>query len=77
MTRAELITILARFAESKDGKSSFTDIGGHWVESSINAAVSMGWIEDGDLFLPEKPATRGETIDLLNRIFEICRNGQA
>ena len=77
LTRAELITILARFAESKDGESSFTDIGGHWAESSINAAVSMGWIEDGDLFLPEKPATRGETIDLLNRIFEICRNGQA
>ena len=77
LTRAELITILARFAESKDGESRFTDIGGHWAESSINAAVSMGWIEDGDLFFPDKPAARGETIDLLNRIFEICRDGQA
>lgn len=77
LTRAELITILVRFAESKDGESSFTDIGGHWSEKSINAAVSMGWIEGGDLFFPDKPAARGETVDLLNRIFEICRNGQA
>ena len=77
LTRAELITILVRFAESKDGESSFTDIGGHWAEKSINAAVSMGWIEDGDLFFPDKPAARGETVDLLKHIFEICRNGQA
>ncbi|MEM5767918.1 MAG: S-layer homology domain-containing protein, partial [Bacillota bacterium] len=77
LTRAELITILVRFSETKDGTSSFTDISGHWAESSINAAVFMGWIENGESFCPDIPATRSETIDLLNHIFEICNNGQA
>lgn len=77
LTRAELITILVRFAETKNGESGFADISGHWAENSINAAVSMGWINDGDLFFPNRSATRGETVDLLKRIFKICANGQA
>lgn len=77
LTRAELITILPRFSDVKNSASSFTDIGGHWAEQYINAAVSMGWIPDGDLFFPDRPATRGETVALLNHIFELCRNGQA
>lgn len=77
LTRAELITILTRFSDVKNGASSFTDIGVHWAEQYINAATSMGWISDGDLFFPDRPATRGETVALLNHIFELCRDGQA
>lgn len=76
LTRAELITILVRFADTPDGTSSFSDISGHWAENYINAAVSMGWIEDGDLFFPDRPATRGETVDLLNFIFQLCNGEQ-
>lgn len=69
LTRAELLTIITRFANIKDGISHFTDIGGHWAEENINTAVSVGWIPDGLFFLPDEPITRIEAVNLLNRVF--------
>lgn len=71
LTRAEFVTIITRFANTQNGTSNFSDIGGHWAEKNINTAVSMGWIPDGLFFLPEEPITRIEAINLLNRVFQL------
>ncbi|TDF97571.1 S-layer homology domain-containing protein [Paenibacillus piri] len=57
------ITVLAGGAyASKD----FTDVSGHWANSSINAAVSRGYVDgypDGT-FKPEQSVTRAEFIKM-------------
>jgi uncharacterized repeat protein (TIGR02543 family) len=71
ITRAELAAICARFDEgSSDIGNSFSDISGHWAESEIKRASSLGWIEgytDGT-FRPDKDITRAESMTLINRV---------
>ena len=72
ITRAELATAAARFADDKryDGKDLFSDIAGHWAADSINLAAKLGWMEgSGDgTFRPDDKITRAEVVTMFNRV---------
>lgn len=74
ITRAEFAAICARFDKGTvSEESGFTDISGHWAESEIERAVSLGWIAgypDGS-FRPDQPITRAEAMAVINRV--LCR----
>lgn len=73
ITRAEGVSIIARFAGLTAGKlleAPFPDIPGrHWAAKSITAAKNAGLLEylDGKPFGPKKVLTRGETAYILSR----------
>src|SRR5690242_6697796 len=49
----------------------FSDIKGHWAESTIQAGIEKGWVlgyEDGT-FKPNEYMTRAEFMNLVNRTF--------
>ena len=72
ITRAEMATIIARFANlSADGKT-FSDIKDHWAQKYIELAAGNGWINgysDGS-FGPDKKITRAETFAMINRVLD-------
>ena len=71
ITRAEFAAICARFDTSKrNGDSDFTDIAGHWAETEIGRAATLGWIlgyTDGT-FRPDNNITRAEAMTMINRV---------
>ncbi len=71
ITRAEFVTIAARFLEKKNNNTvTFSDIEGHWAESYIELAAGQSWIagyEDGT-FRPDSYITRAEAMAIINRI---------
>ncbi len=71
ITRAELVTIVARFAKAKESQVPFSDVDdSHWAYGYISTAVANKWIdgyEDGS-FKPEQPITRAETATIINRV---------
>lgn len=72
ITRAEMATIIARFAKLTENKVTFTDIDGHWAQESIELAAGNGWIfgyEDNS-FHPNDKITRAATIAMINRVLE-------
>ncbi|MGI6013763.1 MAG: S-layer homology domain-containing protein [Oscillospiraceae bacterium] len=72
ITRAEMATIIARFAELTEGTITFNDIEGHWAEKNIILAAANGWIngyEDGS-FRPQEPIKRDETMAMINRVLD-------
>lgn len=72
ITRAEMATIIAKFASLDANGKTFTDIKGHWAQSYIELAAGNGWIngyEDGT-FRPDKNITRAETFAMINRVLE-------
>lgn len=65
ITRAEFAALLSRLSknEEKENKGNFKDVMGHWAESAVNLAVSMGFINSTDYtngFQPGKALTRRE-----------------
>ncbi len=70
ITRAELVTILARFANAKPAEMNFTDVdASHWAYEYIATAVANKWIkgyEDGS-FRPEQLISRAEVATIINR----------
>ena len=72
ITRAEMATIVALFAELKETSVTFSDIQGHWAQKNIELAASNGWISgDGDgTFRPDDYITRAETISMINRALD-------
>ena len=71
ITRAEFATIAMRFDRlTPDARHNFSDVSGHWAETSIASAVQRGWIvgyPDGT-FRPDQPITRVEAMTLINRV---------
>jgi predicted outer membrane repeat protein len=72
LTRAQLITIMARFITPVEGESSFTDISGHWAETFIRTAEAVGWLDGGSDFRPDEYVTRGEVVNFINHVFDLC-----
>ena len=74
ITRAEFVTIAARFLETEnEATSNFTDIENHWAKEYIDATSQALWIngyEDGT-FRPDNYITRAEAMTIFNRI--LCR----
>lgn len=66
VTRAELVTMICRASGLTEttGEINFSDISGHWAESSILAAAAKGIVSgdsgNGGTFRPEDAATRAE-----------------
>ena len=72
VTRAQMATIIARFANLSEGTMSFTDIEGHWAQGAIELAAGNGWIngyEDGT-FRPNDKITRAATMAMINRVLD-------
>ena len=72
ITRAELATIIARFAKLDVNTKTFSDITGHWAQKSIELAAGNGWINgytDGT-FRPNNNITRAETFAMINRVLD-------
>ena len=72
ITRAELATIIARFAKLDVNNKTFSDINGHWAQKNIELAAGNGWIngyEDGT-FRPNNNITRAETFAMINRVLD-------
>ncbi|MGM9575420.1 MAG: S-layer homology domain-containing protein, partial [Oscillospiraceae bacterium] len=72
VTRAQMATIIARFANLSEGTVSFTDIEGHWAQRAIELAAGNGWIngyEDGT-FRPNEKITRAATMAMINRVLD-------
>ena len=72
ITRAELATIIARFAKLDVNTKTFSDINGHWAQKSIELAAGNGWINgytDGT-FCPNKSIIRAETFAMINRVLD-------
>lgn len=71
ITRAEFVTIVARFLEDKTiERENFNDISEHWSMEYIMLAAGNGWItgyEDGS-FRPDNYITRAEAMAIINRI---------
>ena len=72
VTRAQMATIIARFANLSEGTVSFTDIECHWAQRAIELAAGNGWIngyEDGT-FRPNDKITRAATMAMINRVLD-------
>lgn len=72
ITRAELATIIARFAKLDVNTKTFSDINGYWAQKNIELAAGNGWIngyEDGT-FRPNNNITRAETFAMINRVLD-------
>ena len=70
ITTAELISLLARFAELAplNGAPAYADIAGHWGAGRINAAVAAGWLDGGGNINPNAPISRARTANIVNRM---------
>lgn len=70
ITRAELASMLAQFANVTGGTNMFSDVPAtHWAADYIAAAVRSGWIQgypDGT-FRPEQTIKRAEMTAMVNR----------
>ena len=70
ITRAELASMLAQFANVTGGTNTFSDVPAtHWAADYIAAAVRSGWIQgypDGT-FRPEQTIKRAEMVAMVNR----------
>ena len=72
ITRAELATIIARFAKLDVNTKTFSDINGHWAQKYIEQAAGNGWIDgytDGT-FRPNQNIKRAETFAMINRVLD-------
>ncbi len=68
ITRAEFVSIAARFSAPLTGEAGFSDVGQSWATPAITSAVAHGWIrgyKDGT-FRPDAPITRAEAVTILN-----------
>lgn len=73
MTRAEFISVTARFLDKKTSDKTFSDVSAkHWAKDAISTGVYYGLLsgyEDGT-FRPDKPITRAEAMAIINRLLD-------
>lgn len=73
ITRAEFITMAARFAKKASSLPEFTDVTlDHWAYENITTAFAYGWISsaDNNAFRPDDAITRAEVCDIINKMLE-------
>ena len=80
ITRAEVVTICARFTQVSTSGETFTDVpASHWAFDAISTAASFGWgngVGNGQ-FAPNQHITRAQAAVLLNRLLGRCMAGQS
>lgn len=73
VTRAELASMLAQFAENKKAANYFADVPSYyWAANAIAVCAKTGWINgypDGT-FRPDNKITRAEAMTLVNRVLK-------
>lgn len=80
ITRAEFVTICARFTQVSASGETFTDVpGSHWAFDAISTAASFGWVNGvgNGQFAPNQHITRAQAAVLLNRLLGRCMAGQS
>lgn len=80
ITRAEFVTICARFTQVSASGETFTDVpASHWAFDAISTAASFGWVNgvDNGQFAPNQHITRAQAAVLLNRLLGRCMAGQS
>lgn len=71
ITRAQFVTICARFAETVVEGYTFEDVDpGHWAEDYISTAAAFGWVNGvtEELFAPDRAIKRSEAATMVNRV---------
>ena len=80
VTRAELVTILARILkiDAVDTSENFADTENHWAKDVINSMSAAGYINGykGN-FKPDQPITRQDACTILQRIYEFSVTEEA
>ena len=80
ITRAEFVTICARFTQVSASGETFTDVpASHWAFDAISTAASFGWVNGvgNGQFAPNQHITRAQAAVLLNRLLGRCMAGQS
>lgn len=72
ITRAQLITIMARFIAPVEQESSYVDVSGHWAENFIGTAEDAGWLAGSGALHPDEHITRREVVEFINHVFDLC-----
>lgn len=71
LTYGQLIAILTRFVEPKETPvPDDLPYAGHWAYNNIVTAIAYGWIDSATGIEPDRTITRGETVEIVNSIFE-------
>ena len=69
-TYGQLLTVLTRFVEPKEGYIGSFNVLDHWAAHAAVTAASYGWIEDVPIDL-NAPATYGAFVNLLIKIYDL------
>lgn len=73
ITRAEALAILLKAAGIKIEESTtskYSDVTVAWQKNLVNTAFSYSFIDDTEMFYPNKNATRGEIFNMAKRILK-------
>ena len=73
LTYGQLIAILTRFVDAKTAPMPDVPYAAHWAYKNIVTAAAYGWIQDAASVQPDRIVTRGEVVELVNSIFERCK----
>lgn len=73
LTYGQLIAILTRFVDAKTAPMPDVPYAAHWAYKNIVTAAAYGWIQDAASVQPDRVVTRGEVVELVNSIFERCK----
>lgn len=73
LTYGQFIAILTRFVDAKTASMPDVSYTAHWAYKNIMTAAAYGWIQDAASVQPDRIVTRGEVVELVNSIFERCK----
>lgn len=67
LTRAQMVMIFARFADSQEVSIKHMDIAGHWAEPGIRTAIALGWMEDSAVDL-QATVTLSDFVSFVSKV---------